>query len=522
MTNRIAFIYFFSMVYIISSIGQVRIDSLYPLLKIQSFGNMINRTGDGFFIIGHGTDTVPWNTYGTIFTSFNYDGTVNFTRYKLDQNMEKYYYDLNAIVIDSFAYTTFVGTSPVQILQFNINSGEIVHRTEYVNATGGEYPTFSHSIQKADSTHLIVCSSSLNNLHQYITQLTLFNRRNDSLTYYFNSYLDYDQSITNLIVTPKGFILGGYIRKGDPWRLDFDSHATIIWLDKNFNEIHRYISADEPYEIFGKDIILDNKNSVISTNCIGRKYLYGYYYFDEWRPSIYKVDSTGKFLWQRPMGRNLFIDDHYMLRCLVPSNSGDGYIAAGGQPNFSDSIYYSGANYNEKGENLRFEGLIVKVSNEGDSLWSRWYYKADFKFSRSEFFDMISHPDGGYILAGEANKGPIVEGEPANYTWLLYVDEFGCAVPGCQEIVKTDDPAFPDPIRIYPNPACDELYVFQQENEVLQYFITSIQGQIITQFKCSQGGSTAIVDVKNYAPGQYILTKKDHLGRIRSEKWIKI
>ncbi len=484
---------------------------------------MINRTTDGFFLIGQGTDTVPWNVYGSIFTSMNYDGTINFSKYTLDRNKQKSYENLNAVVFDSLAYTIFVGSKPIQILQFDLSSGTIVHRTEIINAIGGSDPTFPFSIQKIDSNNLIVVSSSLNKTgNQYVSQFSILNRQTDNLTYHFNSFSGYEQHLTNLKVTRTGYILGGYIRKGDPWKLDFESHATIVWLDKNFNEVKRYISNDEQWAIFGSDFIANQDGSVVSTNCIGRKYQLGTYYFDEWRPSIYKVDSTGHFLWQRPMGRDLFIDDHYMFRCLLPTNSGDGFIAAGGQPNFSDSIYYSGANYNEKGENLRFEALIAKVSNEGDSLWSRWYYKADFLFSRSEFYDVIPHPDGGYLLSGYANKGPINPLGISTYTWLLYVDEYGCAVPGCQNIVKTDDPALPDPIRIYPNPATDVLYVYQQEDEMMRYIITDVQGKIMTRFTCSQGSTTIVTEVNSYSPGEYILIKKDSIGRTRSEKWIKI
>lgn len=64
---------------------------------------------------------------------------------------------------------------------------------------------------------------------------------------------------------------------------------------------------------------------------------------------------------------------------FTPSNLGDGYIAAGRQTNFSDSLFYGTSDtVNEIGENLRFEALIAKVSNDGDSIWSRSYYTEDF------------------------------------------------------------------------------------------------------------------------------------------------
>ena len=145
------------------------------------------------------------------------------------------------------------------------------------------------------------------------------------------------------------------------------------------------------------------------TNCIGRQY------YVEWsqeftytyRPSIYKLNSSGDLQWQTPMGRNIYLDHAFWFSALLPSNLGDGYIAAGRQTNFSDSLFYGTSDtVNEIGENLRFEALIAKVSNDGDSIWSRSYYTEDFLYSRAEFNDMIPHPEGGYLLCGTADKLP--------------------------------------------------------------------------------------------------------------------
>lgn len=507
---------------VIPSVSQVRIDSLYPLLSSQSNGRIINNTLEGFFIIGHGTDTNPFNSLGSVFTSFNLDGTVNFSKYTHDPNKKRLYQDVNSVIIDSSVYTVFVGTAPFQIMQFNLYTGEIIHRIELSNASGHPSHPFQCSIHQIDENHLLVNSAVLNLNEQLITQLTVCDLQTDSLIFYFNEYLDYTQHITDVEITENGYILSGFIRKGDSWSLEYDAHATVVWLDHNFEETRRYISDNALYEQWGYDMIRDNEGSIISTTCIGQKYYDGFYYFDIWRPSIYKIDSSGNFLWQRPMGRDLYLDWNYDFKCLIPSNSGDGYIAAGSQSNFSASTYYSGVDTNEIGENLRFEGLIAKISNEGDSLWSRFYYKADFLFSRSNFSDMISHPEGGYILCGSANKGPLDQISTAIYTWVLYVDEYGCALPGCHEIVKSDDPSLPDPIRIYPNPASTELYVYQQENDLISYAIATLSGQIIAEFKNSQAGATAIVDISQYTPGEYLLIKKVSDGRIRTEKWLKL
>lgn len=117
-----------------------------------------------------------------------------------------------------------------------------------------------------------------------------------------------------------------------------------------------------------------------------------------------------------------------------------------------------------------------------------------FLYSRAEFNDMIPHPEGGYLLCGTADKLPWdPEKFPVSFGWILHVDEYGCAVPGCQEIVKTDDPSMPDAIRFYPNPAKDEMYIYQQEDECIDYTILDIQGRQLHQHKNCQEAVLALL-----------------------------
>jgi hypothetical protein len=311
--------------------------------------------------------------------------------------------------------------------------------------------------------------------------------------------------------------------KGDPWSLNFEAHAIFIWMDSLFVETKRYISRNAPYEWYGYDMIMDAEGSVVSTNCPSHRYFDGSFYWTVGRPAILKLDSTGSFLWQRLMGRDLYSNSHSQFHCLIVSNEGDGYIAAGGQPNFIDStLFETQQDTLEPEEPLRYEALIAKVSNDGDSLWSRWYYNSDFQFSKSIFMDIIPHPHGGYILTGTSNKEPFQFGIPDFYTWILYVDEFGCAVPGCHETVHTSDPAGPDPIRFQPNPATNELYIYQQEEESIRYSIVNMEGRVIREFEGHHSGTTAIVNVSLLIPGEYILVKRNAAGRMGSTKWVKI
>jgi len=502
--------------------SQTYIDSLYDLVKNQSVGCIINKIDNGFIVIGHGVDTSPYNSIGSVFTSFNWDGSINFSTYTKEQAKFRQYYYQNSVIIDTNVYVPFVGYNPIQLVRFNLKNGQINFRKTIPNKAGGINGTFPYHLQLLDTNSILICSGSEDVDYKEITQFSIYHIQEDTFEFYFNSYPNYNQQLTDLEVTKTGYVLSGSMYNGDPWGSDFSGRSIIVWLDKNFKEVQRYVSPEGEYEQFGFDALLNSDGSIVATNCIGRKYFDGFYDYTGYRPSIHKIDAAGNLIWQRPMGRNLYLPWDYEFNCLIPSNTGDGYIAAGSQTNFGDSTYFGGTTTNEKGENLRFEAHIAKVSIEGDSLWSRWYYKADFLYSRSEFLDIIPHPEGGYLLCGDANKGPLHTGETVNYTWLLYVDEYGCAVPGCQNIVKSEDPALPDPIRLYPNPASNELYIYQQEDETIQYSVVNTSGQILSTFKSGSPGSTAILDVSQYPAGEYFVLKQDSKGRSRTEKWVKM
>ncbi len=506
--------------------GQVGLDSLYALLRVQSFVNIIHLYDDGFVTIGYGTDTVPFNAYGSLFTSYEMDGTIRFSRYTLDTNKIRQYCFVRAVIVDSFAYTTFQGSPPIQLVKFNMFTGEIVKRTDYSDMAGGEqYLPFPYSIHLINDSTILINATGHTEQDRGVTQLCVYSIPQDTFSFFFNDYPAHWQQTTSLVSTPEGYILGGFISKGDVWSRTYETRATVIWLDKEFREFRRYLSPPGELQAWSLDMIREDDGSLVLTNCIGRKYdpQWGPYAYTTYRPSIFKLDSEGSLLWHTPMGRDLYLNHNFWFNHILPATTGDGYIAVGVQTNFSDSLFYGTDNLvNEVGENLRKEALIAKVSLNGDSLWSRSYYTADFLYSSADFHDFVALPQGGYLICGRANKHPIEPGTTASYSWILYVDEHGCAVPGCHETVSASDPELPDSVRFFPNPALRDLYIYQHEDECMRYTIGNMDGQILHTFKSCQSGSTAILDIRSYPAGTYWLSKQDSAGRQRTEQWVKM
>lgn len=516
----------FILCFAFSLLSQSKLDSLYALASVQSFGCVLVPQDDGFIIIGHGTNDNPFNSYGTLFTKLDLEGNIQLSTYTLDSNKLHLYYDMNAIVIDTFLYTTFGGTAPYQLLKFNTNNGQIEARKTLANHLVKDSYYDSYSLTFIDAQTILVNGMIFDENQKWITQLSVYHIDLDNFSYHYNSFLNWNQVITKVIKTSDGYVLTGYIRSGNPNNIDYVSKAVIVWLDDHFAEKGRFISASGDLQGLGYDVILNEEKSAIATNCVGHHIDPGFGHgivVQVWRPSIYSVDSLGNLDWQTEMGYPHFGEVDCIFHSLIESNSKDGYIAVGAQTNFSGQEYYSTSDtLNEQGELFRFEALIAKVSTDGDSLWSRHLYTSNFLYSSAEFYDIIPRPEGGYVLTGSANKHPLLPGTTASYTWLVSIDEFGCIVPGCNEIVSADEIDMPIQIKLYPNPTEDLLYIYQQENENMFYSVVNSSGEVFEKFQMKFPGSTFMLNVSNYTPGIYNVVKADTLGRITTQEWLKI
>ncbi len=523
--SRLLIIYFSFFFFLGALQGQPQLDSLYAILRVQSKATIIGLLDDGFYTIGYGTDIAPFAYYGTVFTAYECDGTVRFSTFKLDSNQNRQILYLNSIHVDSFIYATFQGWPTTELLKFDPRTGEIVHRAKYFNAGGDEeelpYPFSVHLLN--DTTILINAVGYAAN-GRLVTQLCFYSIPADTFDYQVLEFPGYHQRMTDFEVTPEGYVLSGNIERGFYYSTSFETRDCVIWLDKDFREVNRYLSpaGELRHSGLGFDMMQDHDGSIVVGSSKGRVFQrWGSPWIEHgWRPSLYKLDADGKLLWSRLLGQNNYLFSDVMG--VIPSSQSDGYIVIGSQPNFSDSLYFDLLDsVNAEGEYLRFEALIAKVSTNGDSLWSRRYFTADFLYSRAEFHGIIPHPDGGYLICGSANKRRILPTDPVIYSWILWVDEYGCAVPGCHEIVSADDPEKPAPVRFFPNPARDILYVYQQEEGCMEYAIHDLSGRRLHRHRCCEAGSTVMMDISRYPPGAYVLTRTDSSGRQRAEQWVK-
>ncbi|MDX9750685.1 MAG: T9SS type A sorting domain-containing protein [Flavobacteriales bacterium] len=159
------------------------------------------------------------------------------------------------------------------------------------------------------------------------------------------------------------------------------------------------------------------------------------------RPYIAKLDSTdGAILWEHQYGPIAY-----------------GTLFFAGKETPEGDLIACGVTYAASEANNIQQGLLLRTTSEGDSLWMFSYFYQDDVISTGQgrFYDVLPTPDGGFIAAGAAYN-PVGGPYPPGYsqdTWVVKVDGNGCIVPGCNSTGITEQATnLLGAISIYPNP----------------------------------------------------------------------
>ena len=91
---------------------------------------------------------------------------------------------------------------------------------------------------------------------------------------------------------------------------------------------------------------------------------------------------------------------------------------------------------------------VIKVSEDGDSLWSRTYNLEDDSTALYEIRQAKEDNQGNLVMVGER-----INYEPDLYSqqgWMMKLDKYGCLVPGCNLVDTEDKEITKVTIKVYP------------------------------------------------------------------------
>ena len=215
------------------------------------------------------------------------------------------------------------------------------------------------------------------------------------------------------------------------------------------------------------------------------------------------LDSDGDSLY----AKNLYIPSRHNLFLSE--------IIAGKGPYF---FAYGSYEDKDADEDL-VRGVIIKLNNQGDTIWHHRYHHPDF-LTPDYFHNIvdITELDNGDIVA----MGKISKPAEKNKIWLFKINEHGCFhdLDDCSEIVTSSSEIQQNdyPILFYPNPS-DGIFHLRRDIDIEQISISNIQGEnIFTTRNLSQD----FIDLSRFPTGIYFAKIVDASGKSHTMKLMKL
>ena len=314
---------------------------------------------------------------------------------------------------------------------------------------------------------------------------------------------DWNDYPNNAVAIDNGFVVGSWLTNGNKVTKDFVTQHYLFAIDTTGTVLWDYYSPVDTLLTQPRALLAEEDGSLIVGSFLGEEF---YVNADAngiaWGPAyIYKLNPPEDIEWTVHFNTPYpVIGQANSLRKIIKVSDGSGYMVAG---------HYVPP---DTGEGQDIRGWLLKISSEGDSLWTRQlrFLGANNDDDFQELYDLEETPDGGFLMCGQIthyNAPP-----PAQQGWLIKVNEAGCLVPGC-DIVATDDPNvnFQVSLSLYPNPTRSLLYLFLQDAAIAQRENTELSlvnaaGQIIKNYAAGRIDEvTHIMPVDDLPAGTYIV-----------------
>lgn len=220
---------------------------------------------------------------------------------------------------------------------------------------------------------------------------------------------------------------------------------------------------------------------------------------------LVKVDTVGTTLWEKTYGVTNFNQSFFSVVEVTPG----GDLLACGQS-------YQNTGFGQ--------GVLLRTTSMGDSLWMRHYYYADSLMTDGQgtLRDVVATPDGGFVAVGAVYSSASGNNPPAynQDIWVVKVDSMGCIEPGCDGIstITTQLTNLRKALSISPNPAHGSAHLAWQLpaafHGAAQLTVTSATGaRVLTEALDLSRGSYDL-DIHALAPGIY------HVHIVQGGTWI--
>ena len=181
--------------------------------------------------------------------------------------------------------------------------------------------------------------------------------------------------------------------------------------------------------------------------------------------------------------------------------------------------FYMMGNWENGGEGTGVKNLLLKLNNEGDSLWHRTYYHPDYSLDSVGFLirDIHEFPDGRIAVLSM-----ITTPYDWNKIWIFMVDSEGnCLTDNCiseGDVVSVSNYEISyEKLTLYPNPARDRIY-WNRDLSLQDIQVYDIFGRPVIE---DRGEAVHSINLSTLPAGTYFLEGRDRGGQIYRGKFVK-
>jgi len=277
--------------------------------------------------------------------------------------------------------------------------------------------------------------------------------------------------------------------------LKLDTSGNVIWEYFNTEELEHGAVSPWFTTLSNSNIVVSYRVSRRGNDTFFNNYLHWYPYRLQW------LNGQGNVL-----KKKYFTSERLTWFYISKVEKGRG------------DYFYMMGNWENGGEGTGVKNLLLKLNNQGDSLWHRTYYHPDYSLDSVSFSVVDIHEfEDGRIAVLSMISTPY----DWNKIWIYMVDSEGnCLTENCiseGDVVSMNTYEIKyEKLTLYPNPTRDRLY-WRQDIALQDVRVYDIFGRPVIEV----GGEPVFsLNLGTLPAGTYILQGQDRAGKNYRAKFI--
>ncbi|MBI4932025.1 MAG: T9SS type A sorting domain-containing protein [Bacteroidetes bacterium] len=431
------FLIAFSFISYFSFSQQIYFNNRYDFQNTSWNGGLgIVAVNDGYIICGSAGDTTSFGYYRTTITKIDTLGVKIWDKSYGKSGYDSYSgypiktIDGNFAIGNSFTdYTSSPSQNKVQLIKFDSN-GDTLWTKKY-GSTNIFYAGYMCK-QKSNGTYVITGAKSIGAGNDNVL---LIKTDSDGNKIWEKNYggaaIDYGWSVD--ICNDGGYIIGGFTSSYGAG--DYDTY--IIKTDSTGNFQWQKTFGGSYFDNPGFVIASANDSSYVIACGLSVSIFPGNFW--QSKPRIIKIDNSGNLQWSKLYGPARY----GATLCSIRELQDGSYIVAG---------QTADTNGTPQGNGFP-DGIVIKTSAIGDSIWYRMFDKLSGNQSQNYLRDLLYTTDGGIVSCGFTI--PASPDTGTEDTWLIKLDGCGCLFANCDtacSVTGIPEIENANSITVFPNP----------------------------------------------------------------------